>query len=70
MDGAIPAGVGMLALAGEEVTTLVGVWVASTIRSGVILIMHTDLIIGVVTTARGLVAAIMRLDIETEMLII
>ena len=70
MAGAIRAGVGTLALAGEEVTTQAGVWVVSTIRSGVILTMHTDLIIGEVTTARGQVAAIMHLDINPEILII
>lgn len=45
MVGAIRAGAGILALAGE-VTTQAGVWAASMIRSGVTLIMHTDLIIG------------------------
>ena len=70
MAGAIRAGVGTLALAGEEVTTQAGVWEASMIRSGAILIMHTDLIIGEVTSARGQVVAIMHLDIKPEILII
>lgn len=69
MVGAIRAGAGTLALAGEVIIQA-GVWAASMIRSGVTLIMHTDLIIGVVTIARGLVVAIMHLDTEPEMLII